>query len=82
MWQLLEAKKYDEAQAMIDRKNEVLGPWMAKSAKRSGGYRALKGPDGRTWATRSARRAPPTLPVDADEIADLQDALRTLGWLS
>jgi 4-hydroxy-tetrahydrodipicolinate synthase len=80
VWKLLEAKKYDEAQTMIDRKGEVLGPWLAKAGKKSGGYRQLKGLMAAMGNPVGPPR-PPTLPVDAEEIAELQDALRVLGWI-
>jgi len=42
LWALMEAKKYDEAQAEIDRVNSKLKDWRSRSTKHSGGYQHLK----------------------------------------
>ena len=43
VWDLLEAGKYDEAQAEKDRVGAAIGPWGAKTGAKSGGYRQMKG---------------------------------------
>ena len=80
VWQLLEAKKYDEAQAMLDRKNEALNPWMAKAGQKSGGYRQLKGLMAAVGQPVGPPR-PPTLAVDDEELAELKGVLKGLGWI-
>ena len=80
VWRLLEAKQYDQAQALIDRKNELLGPWIAKAGKKSGGYRQLKGLMAAVGQPAGPPR-PPTLPVDDQELAELREILRKLGWI-
>jgi len=80
VWQLLEQHRYEEAQAELDRVNKALGPVSAKIAKKSGGYRYFKGVTQALGRPAGPPR-PPTLAVDAAELAELQQALRTLGWL-
>ena len=38
VWELLENRKYDEAQTEIDQAKNAMGPWGEKYSKRSGGY--------------------------------------------
>jgi len=80
VWGLLEAHKYEEAQAEWDRVGAVLNPLNAKSSRRSGGYRMVKGMMAALGRPVGPTR-PPTLPMDADEIAELRQALVGLGWI-
>lgn len=52
----------------------------AKIAAKSGGYRYFKGVTQALGRPAGPPR-PPTLAVDAAEVAELQQAMRTLGWL-
>lgn len=79
VWQLLEAHRYDEAQAKLDR---ILGPisaWVAKAADRSGGYRQPKAVMAAMGHPVGPPR-PPTLPVDDDEMAEIKGILKEIGW--
>ena len=79
VFQLLEKKRYDEAQAKIDRVNDVLGPWRAKTTAVSGGYRqgkALMAALGRPMGPPR----PPTLPATDEEIAEARALVKQLGW--
>jgi len=80
MWQLLEAKRYAEAQAEWDRVEKVLHPLNVKSSKRSGGYRFVKGMMAAMGRPAGPTR-PPTLPMDDAEVAELRQALIGLGWV-
>jgi len=81
VWQLLEAHRYEEAQARIDRVRDALRPFQIKSAKRSGGYRFNKGLSAALGRPVGPTR-PPTLPLNDQEIAELQGILRGIGWLA
>lgn len=79
IWQLMEGKKYDEAQAQIDSVRKVLGPWMAKTSEKSGGYRQLKGLMAAVGQPVGDPR-PPTLAIDDKELAEAKQLVRQLGW--
>jgi dihydrodipicolinate synthase/N-acetylneuraminate lyase len=81
IWRLLEARRYDEAQAEWDRVERALAPLNAKSSKRSGGYRFIKGMMAAMGRPVGPTR-PPTLPMDEAEIAELRPVLRSIGWLA
>ena len=79
VWQLLEAHRYEEAQAKLDRVKNAFGPWMTKAGERSGGYRGVKGIMAAMGRPVGPPR-PPTLPVDEEEIAEVKVVLKELGW--
>ncbi len=79
LWKLLEAERYEEAQQQIDRVRGPMAPWMAKTAARSGGYRQLKGLMAATGHPAGPPR-PPTLPIDDEELAEIKNVLREIGW--
>ena len=79
-WQLLEAKRYEEAQAKMDRVNGALAPWRAKTGEKSGGYRQVKGMMAAIGLPAGPPR-PPTLPVDEAEIAEVKPVMKELGWV-
>lgn len=79
LWELLEAERYDEAQALIDRVSGPLAAFGARSSRRSGGYRlpkALMEVMGRPVGPPR----PPTLPLDDEELAELREIVAGLGW--
>lgn len=79
VWRLLEEHRYDEAQAMLDRVHNALAPFSSKSEQRSGGYRVIKGMMAAMGRPVGAPR-PPTLPLDDQELAELREILRGVGW--
>jgi 4-hydroxy-tetrahydrodipicolinate synthase len=79
LWELLEARRYGEAQALWDRVNKPLGMFMEKAAQRSGGYRVGKAMAALMGHPMGEPR-PPTLPLDAQEMAELRDLLVGFGW--
>ena len=80
IWQLLEAGRYEEAQEKMDRADEALGPIRAKAWARSAGYSWGKGLAAAMGRSAGPPR-PPTLPMTEEDIAELREALRNLGWL-
>ena len=77
---LLEAGRYEEAQAEMDRVNNALGPWLSKVGGRSGGYRSGKAMLAALGQPVGPPR-PPTLPADEAEIAEGREVFEKLGWL-
>jgi 4-hydroxy-tetrahydrodipicolinate synthase len=79
LWEMLEAHRYEEAQAEFDRVRNILQPYAAKSHAKSGGYRFPKGLLAALDRPVGPPR-PPTLPMDAGEVAELRKAIKELGW--
>ena len=79
VWDLLEAGKYDEAQAEKDRVGAAIGPWGANTGAKSGGYRQVKGIMAGMGNSVGPPR-PPTLPCSKDEIAAAREVVAALGW--
>jgi len=80
VFSLLTQGRYDEAQGEIDRVDAALGPWLAKTGVRSGGYRQGKALLAAQGMSIGDPR-PPTLPCDDAEIAEAREALIGLGWI-
>ena len=81
VFQLLEQKRYDEAQAKKDRVQEAMASWAKKSAARSGGKRDVKAFMAAVGRPVGDTR-PPTLPCDEQEIAELRAIFEEFGWVS
>jgi len=79
VWELLEAKKYDEAQETIDRVNGAIGPVRDKVFANSGGYRLVKGMMEVIGRSAGPPRLP-TEPMNDEEMAELRAAMEKLGW--
>jgi len=79
VWRLLEARRYEEAQALFDRVERVLAPFARESARRSGGYRVLKGLMAVVGRPVGPPR-PPTLPLDGGERETLRRMVQSWGW--
>ena len=77
IWQLLEAHRYEEAQAQCDRVYNALVSF--KPTRQSGGYRHIKGLMAAMGRPVGPPR-PPTLPLDEQDIAELKGILRGVGW--
>ena len=80
IWQLLEARRYDEADAMSDRVTKAMAAWNAKAGAKSGGYRQGKAMLAAIGQPIGPPR-PPTLPADEAEIAELRVIMEELGWV-
>lgn len=79
VWQLLEDGKYDEAQTLFDQVHDPIRAFMAKLAKRSGGYRvpkAMMAVMGRPFGPMR----PPTLSLNDEEMAELHGIMAGFGW--
>lgn len=76
---LLEAGKYEQAEAAYEAVKNPLRDLMAKSAQRSGGYRVIKGMMAAIGRPVGPPR-PPTLPMDAAELAELRAVMAGWGW--
>lgn len=80
IWDLLESGQYDEAQALFDKVNKPLRELYAKCYRRSGGQaRVKKGMFELIGIPMGASR-PPSLPLNADELGELRDIMRSFGW--
>lgn len=80
VWDLLAAGKPDEAQAAYDRVHKPYAAFSAKASAVSGGYRAAKGLMEALGRPVGPPR-PPTLPLNADELAELRGIVTEFGWL-
>jgi 4-hydroxy-tetrahydrodipicolinate synthase len=79
LWDLLEAQRWDEAKALMDRIHYPIWAFMAKTKRRSGGYRAPKAIL-RLLGLPMGDPRPPTLPLQPDELAELETLLRSLDF--
>jgi len=79
VWDLCVAGQYEEAQALFDSVKNPLRDFMAQSARRSGGYRVVKGQMAVIGKPVGPPR-PPTLPLDDAELAELRDLTASFGW--
>ena len=80
VWELLEGRRYEEAQAEIDRVQGPTKEWRARSTAKSGGYRHLKAYMAAVGQPVGHCR-PPTLPAEDAEIDELRAIFRDIGWL-
>ena len=79
VWDLLEQKKYDEAQAEIDQVKNAMGPWGKRYSGYSGGYWQIKA----YMAAMGRPVGPPRLPTLAPTEEMIQDArgiFTDIGW--
>jgi len=80
MWDLLEAKRYDEAQTLWDTVDVPIQALAKKSGARSGGQARFKKMLMNAMGHDVGHQRPPTLPAGADEIDELRRLLISLGW--
>jgi dihydrodipicolinate synthase/N-acetylneuraminate lyase len=79
VWELLEEKRYDEAQAEIDKVQGALRDWRAKATAESGGYQHLKAY--MTVIGRDVGKTRPPSQWPSDKLMDeLHGIIRDLGW--
>jgi 4-hydroxy-tetrahydrodipicolinate synthase len=79
VWDLLEAGKYDEAQAEYDRVETPVRKVMNKVSARSGGYQTAKALLDLLGHSAGPAR-PPSIPLNQDELTELRDVMRGFGW--
>lgn len=79
VWKLCQEERYDEAQALQDSIHGPLGKFAGKLGQRSGGYRLQKAMMEAIGKPVGPPR-PPTLPLNAEELAELREIMVALGW--
>jgi 4-hydroxy-tetrahydrodipicolinate synthase len=79
IWEHLEAGRYEAAQAIIDRVHVPIRAFMAKVARRSGGYQVAKAMMAVVGHPVGDPR-PPTLPLDDQEMDELREIMVRSGW--
>ena len=79
IWELVEQQRYDEAQALFDRVNVTLRGFHDRLARESGGYRVQKALMEAIGRPVGPPR-PPTLPLNARQLAELRDLMMQLSW--
>jgi len=80
IWELLEAKRYDEAQKLFDSVNDVFQELYAKYSVESGGEgRLVKGFMAAMGKPVGSSR-PPTLPLSKEQMAEIKLRLAGAGW--
>ena len=80
IWNLLEAGKYEEAQAEKDRVADLIGPVRQKVAENGGGYRLVKGMMEIIGRPAGPPRLP-TEPLNDEEMAELRASMEKIGWV-
>lgn len=80
VWNLIKSKRYEEAQAEIDRVDTAFAKWYPKVSAVSGGYRKGKALMAAVGQPVGPPR-PPTLPADENEIAEAKTIMQGLGWI-
>jgi 4-hydroxy-tetrahydrodipicolinate synthase len=80
LWDLMEAGRYDEADALYHSVEDDIGVFAGKVGKRTGGQAVVK--KGMLavmgWPVGASR--PPSLPLTHDELAELYDTMAGWGW--
>ena len=79
IWELIENRQYDEAQAKFEKVIMPVRELGAKFGKRSGGYRLGKSMMTLMGIPMGVPR-PPSLPLNDEEMAELRALLLSFGW--
>lgn len=79
VWELCNAGRYDDAQALQDSIQGPIGTFAGKLGRRSGGYRLQKAMM-EVMGKPVGPPRPPTLPLDAEELSELHEILSGFGW--
>jgi 4-hydroxy-tetrahydrodipicolinate synthase len=79
IWDYLEAGRYEEAQAIIDRVHAPIRELIEKVGRRSGGYQVAKAMMAITGHPEGDPR-PPSLPLNDQEMAELRSIMERSGW--
>ncbi len=80
LWELLESKKYDEAQTLWDKVNDPLREYSAKADARSGGQGRVKKGLSYLMGKPVGSSRPPSKPLSEQDIDELREILVGLGW--
>ena len=80
MWELLEGRRYDEAQALCDAVNAPLKEMESKVFQRSGGQARFKKAVMNAMGHRVGDMRPPTLGITDQEMREIRELLAGFGW--
>lgn len=80
VWDLLESKRYDEAQDLWDSVHKPLMEFSGKLQEKSGGQARLKKALMKAMGRPAGDSRPPSLPVTDAEQAELSEILKGFGW--
>ena len=80
LWDLLESRRYDEAQALWDSVHAPLLKMMNKTSERSGGQARLKKGMMKVMGRPMGDSRPPSLPLLDEELDELRELLAGFGW--
>ncbi len=80
VWELLEAKKYDEAQTAWDSVNTPLRDLYARFDERSGGQARLTKGMMKLVGHPAGDSRPPSKPLNESEMAELRETMQSFGW--
>jgi 4-hydroxy-tetrahydrodipicolinate synthase len=80
VWELLEAGKHDEGQALFESVDAPLREFYVKLEQRSGGQARLKKGIMALMGQPVGASRPPSKPLNEAELAELRDVLLGFGW--
>ena len=80
VWELLESRQYDQAADLFHQVNDPLRALYAKMSERSGGEARMKKGMYAIMGHPIGASRPPSLPMNAEEMAELRDLLISFGW--
>ena len=80
IWELLESKRYDEADVLWDKINVPLRDYSAKVDARSGGQGRVKKGLSYLMGKPAGSSRPPSKPLNKEELDELRQVLVGFGW--
>ena len=80
IWELLENKQYDEAQALLDSVNKPTNKIFEKVGKRTGGQAVVKKGMTAVMGRPCGASRPPSKAMNEEEMAELREVLISVGW--
>ena len=80
VWELIENKQYDEAQALLDSVNIPLDKIFEKVGKRTGGQGVVKKGLMAAMGRPCGASRPPSKAMNEEEMAELREVLTGFGW--
>jgi 4-hydroxy-tetrahydrodipicolinate synthase len=80
VWELLEAKKYDEAKELFDSVNDPIRHFYDRTSERSGGQARVKKGLMEIVGRPVGASRPPSKPLNAAEMKELRGIVEGFGW--
>jgi dihydrodipicolinate synthase/N-acetylneuraminate lyase len=80
IWELLESRRYEEAQKLYDKTDAPLRKFYAKLAEKSGGQARVKKGMMELMGHPMGASRPPSAPLSPAELAELREILLSFGW--